>query len=176
MKACILLLTILGMFAIDVVKGSPTAVLTPEDPVASAVSDINILSRRKRANYCCWKLHVDYRREHSGDTQHKNKAKDAIPFAYQHYQQEPGLVNGRPHWTSLDKKRAIWWSSSKGVWIIGNASGRGQNPAFAYASVPWWQSDSCPMVGYRWKYLDSGKWKDADDSLSIWCNDSTIDP
>ena len=58
-------------------------------------------------------------------------------------------------------------------WMIGKASQRSQNLAYAYASGT---GRTCPMAGYTWKYIDDGRWKDADESLAIWCNDSTSTP
>jgi len=109
MKASILLLTILGMITINVVTGGPI-----EDPKHEAssenviknadVSDVDVLSRRKRSS-CCWKVKVSY-----SETHHVQSEQSRI---FQNYLQEPGLVNGRVHYTSSDGHQAIWFDNKK---------------------------------------------------------------
>jgi len=165
MKASILQLTILGMITINVVTGGPI-----EDPKQEAssenvnknadVSDVDVLSRRKRSS-CCWKVKVSYT-----ETHHVQKEQ---PQIFQYYKQEPGLVNGHAHYTSYDGKRAIWFEDDE--WNIGNAGKRGSTTVNAYSSG---EGPDCPdEVAYTWRYniKDHGDswWRDADKGLSIWC-------
>lgn len=167
MKTSILLLTILGMITINVVTGGPI-----EDPKQEAssenvnknadVSDVDVLSRRKRSsNGCCWKVEVAY-----SETHHVQREQSEI---FQYYKEEPELVNGRTHYTSDDGTRAIWFEGSD--WNIGLASDRGGNTVVAYSPS---NGRSCPdELAYTWKYAivddDDGSFRDADEGLGIWC-------
>jgi len=171
MKASILLLTILGTIAINVVTGGPiedpTQMASSENVNGNAkVSDVDVLSRQKRSS-CCWKVRVSYAEKH-----HVQKEQAKL---FQYYTQEPGLVNGYVHYTSADGTQAIWFDKKHNNWALGPSSKRGGN---------WRNADSgtcgnkckphCPDdVLFTWRYwvTDHGFsfWKDADKGLSIYC-------
>merc|ERR1719411_550941 len=49
MKSSILLLTILGMIAINVVTGTPIKDTQQEGPISAVISEVNLISREKRS-------------------------------------------------------------------------------------------------------------------------------
>jgi hypothetical protein len=164
MKASILLLTILGMITINFVTGGPI-----EDPKHEAssenviknadVSDVDVLSRRKRSS-CCWKVRVSY-----SETHHVQREQSKI---FKYYFQQPGLVNGRVHYTSSDGDHAIWFGKNS-HWDIGDVKNRGSTTANAHSGN---SKPNCPSeVAYTWRYWnqDPDLWLDADKGLSIWC-------
>jgi len=152
------------MITINVVTGGPI-----EDPKQEAssenvnknadVSDVDVLSRRKRSS-CCWKVRVSYY-----ETHHVQSEQDRL---FQMYFQQPGLVNGRVHYTSSDETKAIWFDKN-GNWAIGKVGDRGSNEAAAHSNN---NKPNCPdEVPFTWRYwnTDPDLWLDADTGLSIWC-------
>jgi len=165
MKASILLLTILGMVTINFVTGGPI-----EDPKHEAssenviknadVSDVDVLSRRKRSS-CCWKVRVSY-----SETHHVQKEQSEI---FQYYTHETGSVNGHPHYTSVDGKNAIWYNTKNKGWMIGDTADRGGNICNAHTGT---NDVDCPEeVAFTWKYwnLDPDMWLNADKGLTVYC-------
>jgi len=170
MKASILLLTILGTIAINVVTGGPiedpTQMASSENGNGNAkASDVDVLSRQKRSS-CCWKVQVSYAEKH-----HVQKEQGKL---FQYYTQEPGLVNGHVHYTSEDGTRAIWFGKFD-KWVIGEASYRGGTQINAHSGTCGSEcKPRCPDdVLFTWEYIviDSGFtfWKEADKGLSIYC-------
>jgi len=173
MKASILLLTILGTIAINVVTGGPiedpTQMASSENGNGNAkVSDVDVLSRQKRSS-CCWRVEVSY-----AETHHVQKYQNKL---FQYYTQEPGLVNGYVHYTSADGTRAIWFDNKTGNnWVIGKASLRGGDQQVHANSGACGSKckPRCPgdvMFTWRYNFQDRGFsfWKDADKGLSIYC-------
>jgi len=165
MKASILLLTILGTIAINVVTGGPiedpTQMASSENGNGNAkASDVDVLSRQKRSS-CCWKVQVSYAEAH-----HVQREQ---PQIFQDYTHEPGLVDGHPHYTSVDGKKAIWFEATRKGWIIGKTSDRGGSQANAHTGT---NPADCPEdVAFTWRYWnqDPDMFLNADKGLSVYC-------
>ena len=80
------------------------------------------------------------------------------------YAMEPGLVNGKAHYSSTfeNKKYAIW-AEPNGNWILGIAKNRGKNMGYFYAHN---ENCKCPT----WKYESAGNWKSANKGFNIRCH------
>lgn len=159
------------MITINVVTGGPI-----EDPKHEAssenviknadVSDVDVLSRRKRSS-CCWKVEVSYT-----ETHHVQREQWKI---FEDYFQEPGLVNGHVHYTSSDGHQAIWFNKKKSNWSIGNVEWREKDNLRAAAHSGTCGKacrPDCPNeVGFTWRYwnTDPDLFLDANKGLSIWC-------
>jgi len=137
--------------------------LSPSMSLEGKLSDDEELVRKKRASGdCCWKVQVSY----TNDARLSNDR----PYIFGYYYAEPGLVNGKTHYTSKDGKYGIWFNE-KNSWMIGTTENRGRIRGYAHSVG---RTDQCVEdIPYTWKYwLDTDNvdlWIDAEKGLSVWC-------
>jgi len=110
---------------------------------------------------CCYKVKLTYC---CGNT---DKAYDEHKNLYTEYTVEPGLVNGKPHYTfdGWIYNYAIWYSGD--AWVIGETDDRGSTRGYMRNHG----NNSCPNeMGYDWEYaLPNHGWLDAGKSLTLKC-------
>jgi len=111
---------------------------------------------------CCWKVKVAGTKGY-GYINHNDEV-------YKVYKMEPGWVNGRPHYTSVDQKHSISYckGTNKAQWVIQSASAtRGKCEGLIFTN----DDNQCVTdINYTWKFLNSRKkWMSAQKSLSVWC-------
>jgi len=116
---------------------------------------------------CCWKVKVDHTNGHGfyGPVQ-------ILKRVFGHYTMEPGLVNGRAHYSSSDPaNKGLYALAFCGdSWWIQPASFRGQCKGFAHSG---WYTDECVTdIAYSWVYYvpSINQFVTAKKALSTWCN------
>jgi len=116
---------------------------------------------------CCWKIKVDYTSGHGFYGPVK-----ILRRTYGYYTMEPGLVNGKAHYTSSDPgNEGLYALSFCGdSWWIQPASFRGQCKGFAHSG---WHTDDCVTdIAYSWVYYVSSinQFVTAKKAMSTWCH------
>ena len=110
---------------------------------------------------CCWMIRVWYSSKTEATTLHADK------LGY--YKMEPGLVRGRPHYTSIFANGMYAIAFCGTHWNVQRSSERGQCRGFL--TYPG-RNNQCPHYpAYSWQYYiyTTGKWENANRGVSIWC-------
>ena len=84
------------------------------------------------------------------------------------YVMNPGLINGRPHYTSESGDFVLAFCGDS--WWIQTAKIKGSCQGWAFSG---WKDDLCPHhINYSWRYYIPviQEFIQADKGLSIWCS------
>jgi len=116
---------------------------------------------------CCWKIKVDHTSGHGfyGPVQ-------ILKRIFGYYTMEPGLVNGKVHYTSSDtRNKGLYALSFCGdSWWLQPAAFRGQCKGFAHSG---WHEDNCVTdIAYSWVYYvpTINQFVTAKKAMSTWCH------
>jgi len=116
---------------------------------------------------CCWKIRVDFTSGHGFYGAFK-----IHETMFGHYIMEPGLVNGKNHYTSSDPhNKGVYAVAFCGdQWWIQPARLRGQCNGYAYSGLT--NADCVNEIAYSWAYYvpPINQYVLAKKGLSIWCS------
>lgn len=131
--------------------------------------DVTALSENELApvDGCCWKIRVDFTTGHGFYGAYK-----IHESMFGAYIMEPGLVNGKHHYTSSDphNKEVYAVAYCGGQWWIQPSRLRGECNGYAYSGL---SSEKCVNeIGYTWAYYvpPINQYVLAKKGLSIWCD------
>ena len=113
---------------------------------------------------CCWRIKVAFTNGHS-DT----PAYELYRYMYGIYEVEPGMVNGRNHYTSVHGDGLFALAFCGDSWWIQLSENRGECKGWAHSG---WAIDQCVHdVKYTWRYYmpSVDTFIGAKKGLSVWC-------
>ena len=114
---------------------------------------------------CCWRVKVAFTSGHAL----RSGAYKLHRYMYGYYEMEPGLINGKNHYTSVHADGLLAVAYCGDSWWIQLATNRGECKGWAYSG---WDSPQCVHdVEYTWQYFvpTINEFVDAKKGLSIWC-------
>lgn len=112
---------------------------------------------------CCWKVKVAF------TTNNLNGAYKLHKYIFGYYTMEPGLVNGRNHYTSTHADGAFALAFCGDSWWLQSADVRGECKGWAHSG---WQENRCVHdIDYSWRYFIPAidEFVEAKKGLSVWC-------
>jgi hypothetical protein len=112
---------------------------------------------------CCYKIKVAF------TTNHLNGAYKLHKYIFGYYKSEPGLVNGRSHYTSIHADGAFALAFCGDSWWVQASEARGECKGWAHSG---WKSDKCVHnIDYSWRYFIPviDEFVEASKGLSVWC-------
>jgi len=143
----------------------------PRDVINATASALNAAAPEENIispiDGCCWKIRVDFTKGHGFYGAFK-----IHESMFGHYVMEPGLVNGKHHYTSNDPHNegvyAVTYCGEQ--WWIQPVELRGQCNGYAYSGVS--ASTCVNEIGYTWAYYvpPINQYVLAKKGLSIWCS------
>ena len=130
--------------------------------IFNILSDFVAFLRLDFISDCCWKIKIDYPEIADVFKQHR--------YIFGEYIKEPGIVRGKPHYTStFESGKYGIWHNEDGRLIIGCNSEKGEKAGFAYNDNH--ENYDCPYrPAFDWFYVDfNGEWDEAGLGLTILC-------
>ena len=112
---------------------------------------------------CCWKVKVAF------TTNHLNGAYKLHKYIFGYYIMEPGLINGRSHYTSVHGDGAFALAYCGDSWWLQASEVRGECKGWAHSG---WKTEQCVHdIDYSWRYFIPviDEFVEAKKGLSIWC-------
>merc|ERR1739838_117559 len=125
--------------------------------------DNTSIQPQQTENDCCWKVKVAF------TTNHLNGAYKLHKYIFGYYTQGSGLINGKPHYTSVHGNGAFAMAFCGDSWWLQGSEVRGECKGWAHSG---WRTDKCVHnIDYSWRYFIPviDEFVEANKGLSIWC-------
>ena len=88
----------------------------------------------------------------------ENKLEKAYPSVGGDYIQQSTKKDGKDHWIQEGGSYALWYSSTRTYWYIGDKTKIGAD--YTNGALLAWSGSEGPLEGHKYYYLHDNVWKD----------------